>query len=149
MDAMNEDVNWTELSRMADRIESDNRFNMSTYGGSAHGDDLCGAVACLAGHIVWANSEETFKQFLQAQYKFDVEFPHMFEIARGILNIDTEAASHLFVPHVMVIRDINKNKELVPAAIRWMVDNKCLRWDKAGDAVGFTWMMSSRSERAT
>jgi hypothetical protein len=137
-------IRWDILARMADRIERENRFDMLTFGSCERirNGELCGTSACLAGHIVWEYQPETFKKFVVLEETDQTidngECPDIFEIAMGIVGLDRYDAEDLFTPNCGVMLHINDNKELVPAAIRWMVDNKTICWRSAGDAVGFT-----------
>jgi hypothetical protein len=121
-------TDWDLLRKVADRIERENRFDMGTYGRK---DGLCGTVACVAGHIVWMTEPGEFeKAIFRGFYSRDIH-----STATDKLNISDNEADELFAPTGGV--DINNHKNLVPAALRWMSDNECLSWDKAGPAVGF------------
>jgi hypothetical protein len=106
-------TDWDLLRKVADRIERENRFDMGTYGRK---DGLCGTVACVAGHIVWMTEPGEFeKAIFRGFYSRDIH-----STATDKLNISDNEADELFA-----------------AALRWMSDNECLSWDKAGPAVGF------------
>jgi hypothetical protein len=128
-------TNWNLLRKVADRIERENRFDMSTYGYQ----DECGTVACTAGHIVWMLYPEEFEE----KIKWSIGMDWVFVTACEELDIDVETADDFFVPTDRIaIPQINYNKNLVPAALRWMADNECLDWNKAGPAVGFKEMVN-------
>jgi hypothetical protein len=135
-------TNWDLLRKVADRIERENRFDMSTYGRKK--DDRCSTVACMAGHIVWMTEPERFEKEITLNIH-SCDF-NIHEIATEKMGISEDEADELFVPCGDIdINDINDNKNLVPAALRWMADNKCLDWNKAGPAVGF--IMGVTNER--
>jgi hypothetical protein len=118
-------MKWEVLSRIADRIETDNRFDMSTY---SCPDAKCGTVACVGGHIVWEYDPEAFNRGAS-----------IFQHACNILDAPYHTGERLFCPPEHIMIAINRNKHLVPAALRWMVEHRKINWWAAGDAVGFDW----------
>lgn len=112
------------LERAADHIEANIKaFDMEDWARKT----ACGTVACFAGHIVWANNPEAFVKAVESGDTYGIQY-----LAADMLGI---MARHAKVFHS---NDwVTDNRELVPAAIRWMAEHDILDWQVAGQAVGF------------
>ena len=119
-------MNWDMLRLAADHIEKDlNTFEMDDFGHF----DSCGTVGCVGGHIVWANDPDEFAKLIGYG---DIEGR-----ATQLLDTDEGISGSLFYGGPLQFQYINDNKDKVPAALRWMADNKVIDWVAASNAVGF------------
>lgn len=131
-------MNWEMLRLAADHIEKDpSSFDMDHFG-FAFGCgtvSCCGTVACLAGHIVWANDPDEFESLVNGGRSYRIE-----ERACELLGIEIDPSDFydLFYGGDLSFDCFNHNKNKVPAAIRWMADTHTASWEAAAEAVGFT-----------
>ncbi len=159
-------MNKQRMLEIADAIEDEGRvnkwhikFDMNSIASkaivkNAAGEEMCGTACCLAGTalVMWmpgisediksGRLDSGWMDSLRANLKVAgdllgltyIEYQNLFMCARVEQDDDDEdMATELRVSFA----DINANRELVPAAIRWMVENDCVDWDDAAEAVGF------------
>lgn len=124
-------MNWEMLRLAADHIENDpNAFDMEIFGFRRG----CGAVGCVAGHIVWANDPHEFMGLIiDDEDGMNRIEPRAYEL----LGICDMKGYHLFYGGSFSLGVFNRNKAKVPDALRWMVDNQRIDWPAAAKAVGF------------
>lgn len=106
----------------------------------------CGTTACLAGWIVYIESPERYEGFIRnSWYEGHGPLAHSISsLATDILRAPPNVAARLFIPNQIGdpldgvgINDVNDNRKLVPAALRWMVMTETYDWNAAAIAVGF------------
>jgi len=119
-------INWELFRLAADHIEKDfESFDMRTFGYNTH----CGTIACFAGHVVWANDPDEFLRLVQNEDGNGIEAK-----AKKLLRTTNP---DLFYGGDLLFDQIRANKAKVPAALRWMADNRSTNWRAAAVSVGF------------
>ena len=130
-------MNSENLRRIAERIDEEPKtFNMEVYAD----ETSCGTTMCVAGHAVALSNPQLLAGYMVGTC--GIVAGDLVVEAADFLDIPSQEAHHFFhfshLDYGMEWVQAHAENGKVATALRWMADNNCPDWQKAGAAAGFT-----------